>query len=68
MTKATTTQDIDNKIALARALWHNTREAPEGETPEARNEAWKAEGEVSRKLAAQVLRRLERTGFTISKI
>jgi len=67
MTNDTATQDTDQMTAFARALWRSTREAPEGETPEARKEAWKAESKASRKLATQVLKRLERAGFTISK-
>lgn len=68
MTDDTATQDTDNKKALTLALWRSMREAPEGETPEARKEAWNAEKVGTRKAAAKVLKRLERAGFTVSKV
>jgi hypothetical protein len=61
------TQDIDNKTALTRALWRSMRETPEGETPEARKEAWKTEKVETRKVAAKILKQLERSGFILSK-
>lgn len=68
MSDDTTTQDIDSKSALTRALWRSMREAPEGETPEARKEAWKAERVETRRAAVKIMKQLERAGFTLSKI
>jgi hypothetical protein len=67
MSDDTVTRDIDNKTALARALWRSMRETPEGETPEARKEAWKPEKVKTLKVAAKILKRLERSGFILSK-
>ncbi|WP_084355037.1 hypothetical protein [Primorskyibacter flagellatus] len=52
---------------VARAMWHTMHGNPEGETPEARKAAWMNEREDAMKLAARVLRRLEREGFTVTK-
>ena len=67
MSDETTTQLDDPKAALARAIWRSMRETPEGETSEARREAWNSEKATAAKIAVQVLRRLERAGVAVTK-
>ena len=58
---------LNARRGVARAMWQTMREAPEGETPEARKAAWMNERKDAVKLASRVLRRLEREGFTVTK-